>query len=29
MFDILNDVEIPAFQSLVIQSHQLGPGIGG
>jgi len=22
-------VKMPAFQSLVIQSHQLGPGIGG
>ena len=29
MFDILTDIKMPAFQSLVIRSHQLGPGIGG
>jgi hypothetical protein len=29
MFEVLTDVKMPAFQSLVIQSHQLGPGIGG
>jgi hypothetical protein len=29
MFEVLADINIPAFQSLVIRSHQLGPGIGG
>ena len=29
MFEVLTDVKMAAFQSLVIQSHQLGPGIGG
>jgi len=29
MFEVLADVKMPAFQSLVIRSHQLGPGIGG
>lgn len=29
MFEVLADVKIPGFQPLVIQSHQLGPGIGG
>jgi len=29
MFEVLTDVKMPAFQSLVIRSHQLGPGIGG
>ena len=29
MFEVLTDVKISAFQSLVIRSHQLGPGIGG
>ena len=29
MFKILADVRMPEFQSLVIRSHQLGPGIGG
>lgn len=29
MFEILADLKMPAFQSLVIRSHQLGPGIGG
>jgi hypothetical protein len=29
MFEVLADIKMPAFQSLVIRSHQLGPGIGG
>jgi hypothetical protein len=29
MFDLLRKLRIPTFQSLVIRSHQLGPGIGG
>jgi hypothetical protein len=29
MFEVLTDVKMPAFQSLVIRSHQLGPNIGG
>ncbi len=29
MFEILGDIQLQAFQSLVIRSHQLGPGIGG
>ena len=29
IFEVLSDVKMAAFQSLVIRSHQLGPGIGG
>ncbi|MDM8538748.1 potassium transporter [Desulfobacterales bacterium HSG17] len=29
MFDLLENIKIPGFQSLVIQSHQLAPGVGG
>ena len=29
MFEVLADIKLPEFQSLVIRSHQLGPGIGG
>ena len=29
MFDLLSEIEYPAFQSLVIRTPQLGPGIGG
>lgn len=29
MFEVLTDINLPAFQSLVIRSRQLGPGIGG
>ncbi len=29
MFQLLEDVRLPLFQSLVIRSHQLGPGVGG
>jgi hypothetical protein len=29
MFDLLRKLRIPPFQSLVIRSYQLGPGIGG
>ncbi|MDZ7699338.1 MAG: potassium transporter [Deltaproteobacteria bacterium] len=29
MFEILREVVLSPFQSLVIRSHQLGPGIGG
>jgi hypothetical protein len=29
MFEVLADVKLPDCQSLVIRSHQLGPGIGG
>ena len=29
MFDLLTEIKLAAFQPLVIQSHQLGPGIGG
>ena len=29
MFEVLADVKLPEFKSLVIRSHQLGPGIGG
>jgi hypothetical protein len=29
MFDLLTEIKYPTFQSLVIQTPQLGPGIGG
>ncbi len=29
MFTLLGQIPIPNFESLVIRSHQLGPGIGG
>ena len=29
MFDLLTEINYPAFQSLVIRTPQLGPGIGG
>lgn len=29
LFDFLGELQIPGFRSLVIQSHQLCPGIGG
>lgn len=29
MFDLLSGIRLPAFQSLVVRSHQLGPGVGG
>jgi hypothetical protein len=29
MFDLLGKLRVPPFQSLVIRSYQLGPGIGG
>ncbi len=29
MFELLGEVDLPPFQSLVIRSRQLGPGIGG
>jgi hypothetical protein len=29
MFDLLGELETPLFQSLVIRSRQLGPGVGG
>lgn len=29
MFEVLEDIRMPRFQSWVIRSHQLGPGIGG
>ncbi|MDM8522443.1 potassium transporter [Desulfococcaceae bacterium HSG8] len=29
MFDILKDIRFPLFQSLVIRSFQLAPGVGG
>jgi hypothetical protein len=29
MFDLLRKLRIPPFQSLVIRSYQLGPGVGG
>jgi hypothetical protein len=29
MFDLLRELRIPGFRSLVIRSYQLGPGIGG
>ena len=28
MFKVIVDLNMPKFQSLVINSHQLGPGIG-
>ncbi|MFO7986645.1 MAG: hypothetical protein R6U38_12345 [Desulfatiglandaceae bacterium] len=29
MFEVLGEIDLKPFQSLVIRSHQLGPGIGG
>jgi hypothetical protein len=29
MFDLLTEIKYPAFQSLVIRTLQLGPGVGG
>ena len=29
MFELLAEIHVPGFQSLVIRSHQIGPGIGG
>jgi len=29
MFELLEKIQLPGFQSLVIQSHQLAPGVGG
>lgn len=29
MFEVLGEISLPPFQSLVVRSHQLGPGIGG
>jgi hypothetical protein len=29
MFDLLKELQIPPFESVVIRSYQLGPGIGG
>ncbi|MCG6879391.1 MAG: NAD-binding protein [Deltaproteobacteria bacterium] len=29
MFERLKDIEFPPWKSLVIRSHQLGPGVGG
>lgn len=29
MFELLKDIQFPPWKSLVIRSHQLGPGVGG
>jgi len=29
MFELLGEIHFPPWESLVIRSHQLGPGIGG
>ena len=29
MFELLRDIRFPPWESLVIRSHQLGPGVGG
>ncbi len=29
LFEILSDIRVSPFKSLVIRSHQLGPGVGG
>ncbi|MBW2710237.1 MAG: potassium transporter [Deltaproteobacteria bacterium] len=29
MFELLGDIQFPPWKSLVIRSHQLGPGVGG
>jgi hypothetical protein len=29
MFELLRDMQFPPWKSLVIRSHQLGPGVGG
>jgi hypothetical protein len=29
MFELLRDIQFPPWESLVIRSHQLGPGVGG
>ena len=29
MFELLNEIQFPPWKSLVIRSHQLGPGVGG
>jgi hypothetical protein len=29
MYEILGDLQMPSFETLVVRSHQLGPGIGG
>jgi hypothetical protein len=29
MFEVLENLQLPSYGSLVIRSHQLGPGIGG
>ena len=29
MYDMLSNLRIPGFQSVVARSHQLGPGVGG
>lgn len=29
MFDLLENINLPGFDSLVIRSHQLAPGVGG
>ncbi|QTA86461.1 potassium transporter [Desulfonema magnum] len=29
MFELLENTDLPSFESLVIRSHQLGPGVGG
>lgn len=29
MFELLRDIQFPPWKSLVIRSHQLGPGVGG
>lgn len=29
MFELLEQIQVPMFQSIVIRSHQLAPGVGG